>query len=236
MVLAYQGHPKMGSVNCADGVFSDFVEFVLNVEGTSTPPLDPGVPAADAAFRDRYAGSVNCVGRLGDRSVVADVLQKTRSGLHPYRLEDLLSIMVRVGGGEDPRVREALNDHSETTRHFAALSIVHGGASDGIRGLVEGLDSEQGKVVEGASYVLTELIVLGAIGEDVAFEKVRGLCRNIDPRVRRNSVRAMVLFERRGAARELMEEILEDSDPEVRQAAELTHNTLRAAKMNELFG
>ena len=60
--------------------------------------------------------------------------------------------------------------------------------------------------------------------------------KNIDPRVRRNSVRAMVLFERRGAARELMDEILQDSDPEVRQAAELTHNTLRSAKLHELFG
>jgi WD40 repeat protein len=236
MVLAYQSHPMMGSINCADGVFSEFVDFVINAESASSPPLDPGVPAKDSAFRDRYAGSVNCVGRLGDRSVVEDVLKKTRSGLHPYRLEDLLSIMVRVGGGEDPRVLAALDDHSETTRHFAALSIVHGGDSDGIQGLVEALDSERGKVVEGSSYVLIELIVLGAISEDVAFEKVRALCRNIDPRVRRNSVRAMVLFQRTGAARELMDEILQDSDPEVRQAAELTHNTLRSAKLHELFG
>jgi WD40 repeat protein/serine/threonine protein kinase len=236
MVLAYQSHPTMGSINCADGIFREFVDFVLNAESAKSPPLDPGVPAKETAFRDRYAGAVNCVGRLGDRSVVGDVLQKTRGGLHPYRLEDLLSIMVRVGGGEDPRVVAALDDHSETTRHFAALSIVHGGDSDGLQGLLEALESEQGRKVEGASYVLTELIVFGAIGEDVAFEKVRALCRNIDPRVRRNAVRAMVLFERRGAARELMQEILEDSDPEVREAAELTHNTLRAAKMNELFG
>jgi WD40 repeat protein/serine/threonine protein kinase len=236
MVLSYQGHPTMGSINCTDGIFREFVDFVLNAESARSPPLDPGVRAKETAFRDRYAGSVNCVGRLGDRSVVEDVLRKTQVGLHPYRLEDLLSIMVRVGGGEDPRVVAALDNHSETTRHFAALSIVHGGDSDGLRGLLEALDSEQGRKVEGASYVLTELIVFGAIGEDVAFEKVRALCRNIDPRVRRNSVRAMVLFERRGAARELMEEILEDSDPEVREAAELTHNTLRSAKMNELFG
>ncbi len=236
MVLSFQNRPTMGSINCADGTFRDFVTFVLDAEDATDPPLDPGEPADDVGFRDRYAGAVNCVGALGDRAVVDDVLQRTKDDLHPYRLEDLLSIMVRVGGGEDPQVIDALNDRSETTRHFAALSVIHGGDADGIEGLVQSLDSEQGRVVEGASYVLTELIALGAIEEAAAFEKVRTLCRNIDPRVRRNSVRALVLFERKGAARELMNEVLEDSDPDVRQAAELTYNTLRSAKMYELFG
>jgi len=45
-----------------------------------------------------------------------------------------------------------------------------------------------------------------------------------------------VLFERKGAARDLMDEVLEDSDAEVRQAAERTRETLRSAKMYELFG
>jgi WD40 repeat protein/serine/threonine protein kinase/Flp pilus assembly protein TadD len=236
MVLSFQNRPTMGSVNCADGRFQDFINFVLNAEREHDPPLDPGEPAEDVGFRDTYAGAINCVGMLGDRSVVDDVLRRTKDDLHPYRLEDFLSIMVRVGGGEDPQVFEALDDRSETARHFAALSIIHGGDADGMQALKDGLDSDKGRVVEGSSYVLTELIALGVIDEESAFEKVRGLCRNIDPRVRRNSVRALVLFERRGAARDLIDEVLEDTDPEVRQAAELTHNTLRAAKMFELFG
>ncbi len=236
MVLSYQNRPTMGSINCADGIFSDFAQFVLNVEREHDPPLDPGVPAQDLNFRDRYAGAVNCVGTLGDRGLVDDVLQRTTRDLHPYRLEDLLSIMVRIGGGEDPRVIEAIGDRSETTRHFAALSIVHGGDEAGIRALVDGLSSEQGRVVEGSSYVLTELVALGAVDQESAFETVRLLCRNIDPRVRRNSVRALVLFERKGAARELMDEILQDSDAEVRLAAERTRDTIRSAKMYELFG
>jgi len=164
------------------------------------------------------------------------VLQRTKRDLHPYRLEDLLSIMVRIGGGEDPRVVEALGDREETTRHFAALTILHGGDKAALRDLVEGLDSEEGRIVEGSSYVLTELVALGEISQESAFETVRRLCRNIDPRVRRNSVRALVLFERKGAARDLMDEVLEDSDAEVRQAAERTRETLRSAKMYELFG
>jgi WD40 repeat protein/serine/threonine protein kinase len=236
MVLAYQNRPTMGSINCADGLFSDFLIFVLNVEREHDPPLDPGVPAEDMNFRDRYAGSINCVGTLGDRSVVDDVLQRTKGDLHPYRLEDLLSIMVRVGGGVAPQILEALDDRSDTTRHFAALTIIHGGDSEGVRKLVESLDSEEGRVVEGASYVLSELISIGAIDEPTAFEKVRALSRNIDPRVRRNAIRALVHFERRGAVREVLDGALEDSDPEVRAAAERTREIANRAKAFELFG
>lgn len=236
MVLSFQNRPTMGSINCADGVFSEFLNTVLNAERGKTPPLDPGVPAEDMNFRDRYAGSVNCVGTLGDRGVVDDILERTKSDLHPYRLEDLLSIMVRVGGGLDPRVLDALDDRSDTTRHFAALSIVHGGDQRGIQTIVEGLYSEEHRVVEGASYVLTELLSIGAIEEAMAFETVRALCRNIDPRVRRNAVRALVHFERRGAAREVLDSALEDSDPEVRAAAERTRDIARSAIAVELFG
>jgi hypothetical protein len=236
MVLSYQNRPTMGSINCADGIFSDFLSFVLNVERESDPPLDPGVPAEDLNFRDRYAGTINCVGTLGDRSVVDDVLYRTKSDLHPYRLEDLLSVMVRVGGGEDPQVIDALDDRSETTRHFAALSIIHGGDNKGMDALIAGLDSDQWRMVEGSSYVLTELIAVGAIDEASAFEKVRVLCRNIDPRVRRNAVRALVHFERRGAAREVLDEALEDTDPDVREIAERTRDIVRSAKMQEFFG
>jgi WD40 repeat protein/serine/threonine protein kinase len=236
MVLSFQNRPTMGSINCADGVFSDFVKFVLNAENEKKPPLDPGEPAEDLDFRDRYAGSVNCVGTLGDRGVVDDVLRRTKTDLHPYRLEDLLSIMVRVGGGVSPQVLDALDDRSDTTRHFAALSIIYGGDEIGIQALVEGLDSDERRVVEGSSYVLTELISIGAIDEATAFERVRVLCRNIDPEARRNAVRALVHFERKGAAREVLDEVLEDSDPEVRAAAERTRDIIRSAKAFELFG
>jgi WD40 repeat protein/serine/threonine protein kinase/Tfp pilus assembly protein PilF len=236
MVLSYQNAPRLGSINCADDVFSEFLNFVLNVERENNPPLDPGVPAEDVSFRDRYAGRVNCVGKLGDRGVVDDLLRRTKSDLHPYRLEDLLSIMVRVGGGVDPQVLDALDDRSKTTRHFAALSIIHGGDAIGIQTLVENLFSDKNRVVEGSSYVLTELISIGAINEASAFDTVRVLCRNIDPEVRLNAVRALVHFERKGAAREVMDELLEDSDAEVRAAAQRTRDIIRSAKAFELFG
>jgi hypothetical protein len=77
---------------------------------------------------------------------------------------------------------------------------------------------------------------VGAIDEASAFEKVRKLSRNIDPKVRRNAIRALVHFERRGPAREVLDEALEDTDPEVRAVAERTRDTIRSAKMYELFG
>lgn len=135
-----------------------------------------------------------------------------------------------------PQVLDALDDRNDTTRHFAALTVVHGGDKVGIQALVGALDSEEHRVVEGASYVLTELISIGAIDEAVAFEKVRVLSRNIDPKVRRNAVRAMVHFERRGAAREVLDAALEDTDPEVRDAATRTREIVRKAKAQELFG
>ena len=236
MVLAYQNRPSMGSINCSDGTFGEFLSFVLNAESAVDPPLDPGVPAADLNFRDRYAGSVNCVGRLGDRGVVDDLLERAAKNLHPYRLEDLLSIMVRVGGGEDPRVLGELDSRSETVRHFAALSVIYGGNENGVEALVDGLQSDELRVVEGASYVLTELIAIGAIDEGSAFETVRVLCRNIDPNVRRNAVRALVHFEFKGPARHLMDELLEDIDSEVRLAAHRTRETIRSVKIHELFG
>jgi hypothetical protein len=90
--------------------------------------------------------------------------------------------------------------------------------------------------VEAASYVLTELVALGHIPEAEAFPVVRQMCRSIDPRVRANAVRAVMLFEPTGPAHELLDEVLEDSDPEVAAAAGQTRGIIRGAKVQELFG
>ena len=90
--------------------------------------------------------------------------------------------------------------------------------------------------MEAASFVLTELICVGAIDDESAFETVRQMCRNIDPRVRRNAVRALVLFENKGPVRGELKDALDDNDPEVAAAAEMVQATLKGAKLNELFG
>ena len=84
--------------------------------------------------------------------------------------------------------------------------------------------------------MLRELIVSGAIPEGDAFETVRRLTASVDPRVRAQAVRALVLFERRGPAARVLEQALEDSEPEVRRTAEETAVSLREAKLQELFG
>jgi len=60
--------------------------------------------------------------------------------------------------------------------------------------------------------------------------------RNIDPRVRRNAVRALVLFENKGPVRGVLNDALEDNDPEVVAVAEKIQATLKSAKLNQLFG
>ena len=235
-VMAYQNRPTVGSADCGEGHFPDFVDLAINAENYSSPSLDPGVPAEEEAFRVRYSNAVNCVGTLGTRTLAPQILRRADQGLHPYRLEDLLSIMVRIGAAGDPRMIAYIGDHSETIRHLTALTLVHGGDSEGIEALLDSLDSADSRTVEGASYVLTELICVGAVEEQAAFETVRRLCRNIDPRVRRNAVKALILFERSGPAKLVLDEALEDSSPEVVEAAEKTRAGLRSVQINTLFG
>ncbi len=70
---------------------------------------------------------------------------------------------------------------------------------------------------------------LGVIPEDEAFETVRRFCQNIDPLVRRNAVRALVLFEEEDPMREVLEGALDDSDEGVAQAAREVRDTLERA-------
>ena len=67
------------------------------------------------------------------------------------------------------------------------------------------------------------------IKEDEAFETVRKLCQNIDPEVRRNAVRALVLFEDKKPLREVLDGALDDSDAEVVAAAREVRDTLERA-------
>jgi WD40 repeat protein/serine/threonine protein kinase len=235
-VLAYQNRPTAGAKDCGEDSFVGLVDLALNAERMHSPQLDPGVPAAEESMRVRYSNAVNCIGTLGDLKLVEPILQRAKAGLHPYRLEDLLGVLVRLGAGGDPRVWTALTDHSETVRHLAALTLVHGSESSGHEHLLDALTGDETKGVEGASFVLTELICVGAIDDESAFETVRRMGRNIDPRVRRNAVRALVLFENKGPARAVLNDALEDNDPEVVAAAEKVQATLESAKLNELFG
>jgi hypothetical protein len=235
-VLAYQSRPTVGAKDCSEDSFVALVDLALNAERTHSPPLDPGVPAAEESMRVRYSNAVNCIGTLGDLKLVEPILRRAKAGLHPYRLEDLLGVLVRLGAAGDPRIREALTNHSETVRHLAALTLVHGSEPSGYEHLLDALTGDETKGVEAASFVLTELICVGAIDDESAFETVRRMGRNIDPRVRRNAVRALVLFENKGPVREVLNDALEDSDPEVVSVAEKVQATLKSAKLNELFG
>jgi WD40 repeat protein len=234
--LAYQRRPTRGSADCSDGSFATFVDLAVNAEEQHSPPLHPGITAEDAGFRRRYADAVNCVGTFGDRSLVSQILWRANQGLHPNRLEDLASILIRVKAAGDPRLGESLSDDSEDVRHLAALTLVYGGQSDGIEVLLEALESDDPREVEGASFVLTELLCTGSVREQPALETVHRLAKNSDPRIRLNAVKALVLFESSGLAKTMLEQALEDRDPDVAVAAETVRRSLRSVRVDELFG
>jgi HEAT repeat protein len=168
--------------------------------------------------------------------VVEEILRRAESGPHPYRLEDFAVVLVGIGEPAEPRLRQALTGYSEIVRHLAAVVLVHSASPTASTILTQALASGEMRDVEGASYVLTELIARGAIDESTAFDTVRRLCRNIDPRIRRNAVRALVLYEHTGVAIELLDEVLADSDPDVARAAEQTRDIMRNAKIQQVFG
>ena len=58
---------------------------------------------------------------------------------------------------------------------------------------------------------------------------VRGFCQNIDPMVRRNAVKALVLFEDRKPVREVLEAALDDSDQSVVDAARSVRDAMENA-------
>jgi WD40 repeat protein/serine/threonine protein kinase len=234
--VAYQEKPTVTDETCVPERLPFFVDITLNAELQHEPPLDPGVPCEDPAFRKVYADSIRCAGVLGGDELVGAILTRAGAGLHPFRLEDFMVVLVGVGQPAEPQLRSALTDYSETVRHLAALALAHSPSPSAAPILLDALNGDEIRGTEAASYVLTELIATGAIDEVGAFDTVRRLCRNIDPRVRRNAVRSLVLFERTGVAGELLDEALVDVDPEVAREAERSQEIMRNAKIQQVFG
>jgi WD40 repeat protein/serine/threonine protein kinase/cytochrome c-type biogenesis protein CcmH/NrfG len=234
--VAYQQKPTVTDETCVPERLPFFLDIALNAERQHEPPLDPGVPCLDQGFRKAYGDSIRCTGVLGGEEVVEDILARAGSGLHPYRMEDFAVMLVGIGEPAEPRLKKALTDYSEPVRHLAAISLVYSASPTAPPVLREALAGDEMRGVEGATFVLTEMIVHGILDESIAFDTVRRLCRNIDPRIRRNAVRSLALFERTGVANELLDEVLADSDPEVARAAEQTRDMMRTAKIQEVFG
>jgi HEAT repeat protein len=144
-------------------------------------------------------------------------------------MDDLLGVLVGIGAAHDPEVERALTDRSETVRHLAAMTLVYGDDAHGGPVLKNALEGDEWRGVEAATSVLTELIVLGTISEDEAFDVVRRFSHNIEPQIRRNAVRALVLFEDEKPVREVLESALGDTDEAVVAAAREAKEILERA-------
>ncbi len=239
-VLAYQGDARTVLVGdegaCDVAALDQYLATALNAGRLSGGIHGSGAAAADEQFRIRYHQAVTCLGRLEDPRVVPPILRRVDNELHPYRVEDLLSVLVRIGAPAIPAETEGLSSASEPSRHLAALALAYQHAGEARAPLVTSLTSGGSASVEAASFVLRELIVGGAVPEPDAFAVVHRLAQSIDPRVRRNAVRALILFENGGPPRTLLEEALLDPDRGVVRAARETREALRAATAQKFFG
>ncbi len=239
-VLAYQGSGRTvlvgADAGCSVASFPDYLDVVLDPQGYTSLAANPAMMVPDDVFRVRYHQAVLCLGEIGGERAVRPILDGARIDIHPARVEDWLSVLVRVGDDGAPEAIRALSSSSEPTRHLAAMSLVYRDEPRAWETLVAALEGDDRRSVEAASHVLTELILVGAVPEDEAFAKVKSLSRSIDPRVRRNAVRALVLFERRGAMRDLLDEALQDADPGVAETARRVDESLRAATAEKYFG
>jgi hypothetical protein len=102
--------------------------------------------------------------------------------------------------------------------------------------LTAAISGDEPRAKEASSFVLKDLIVSGGIRQEESFVVVEKLAASIDPRIRHNAIAALTMFELTDPVRELLEEALADKSPEVSNAARVARESLRDAKMKELFG
>ena len=74
------------------------------------------------------------------------------------------------------------------------------------------------------------------MADDEAFALIKSLTYNIDPRVRRYAINALLTFEETGPVSELLDAALEDPDQGVMTEARQTRDQIRAARRMELIG
>jgi len=85
-------------------------------------------------------------------------------------------------------------------------------------------------------FVLRELLLRGAVGEDEGFELIQSQRFSIDPRQRRWGIRALVLYRETEPVQRLLDEALEDPDEGVRNEALIVRALIREGRRKELFG
>jgi hypothetical protein len=238
-VLSFQGGQKTvipGDVEaCSEYPVEGFLDVALHPERYAEQAVDPGGAVVDEDLRMQYHRSITCLAELQHPTVVRPILRGVDYGLHPNRVDDLLSIVVRVGPRASDEVVAELTSLSPPTRHLAAMSLAYLGDESAKDHLVGALQGDDRRSLEASSYVLTELIVTGALTKTEGFAMISKLAHSIDPRIRRNALHALLLYQPAGPPRALLEQSLQDSDLAVAQTAQQVKNALRAATVKKYF-
>ncbi len=239
-VASYQSRDSRrqlaGDEVCDPRGMDGYQALVLEPERLAPPGADPRRGAADLEFALAYRQAVVCSARLGGADLVATLLRRCAGELHPLRRHDLAGMLVAIGRPAQAQLIAALASGEEGARHAAAWALVTMHQPEGMAALREALTGPSATGNEAASFVLRELIVLGEVAPEDAFDVVRRLAHSIDPRVRRNAIAALILFERTGPVVELLEQARSDSDPSVVTAAEATERAMREVKIQQVFG
>jgi hypothetical protein len=133
--------------------------------------------------------------------------------------DEVAGCLARMGGAADARLLARLADGEADVRAAAAIGLAHHGPTAAVR-LIERAASPDTAVRQAVAAALPIVVVNSGLGAEEAFNLVARLVRDVEPRVRRDAVRALPLL--KGApARGLMRRALLDPDLDVRLAAQL---------------
>ena len=195
---------------------------------------EPGWHDVKQRTAGEYDAVVSCVLQFATPRHAPMILDGVSEDLTQTQRDDAVLVLVRLGDHVVPALQEALEDDDAATRHVAARALAYQRTERSLHALVDAVDSDDTDANEAASFVLRELIVSGTLRPEEALFTIQRLAFNIDPQVRRNAIAALTMFEETRPVRDLLDDALEDPDPEVRSAATTTRNALHDASSQSI--
>jgi hypothetical protein len=203
----------------------------------------------DAAGYDGYldqlqgpepgAPVLGCLAALGSAATVDDYLVRApladpADGMRNLRLSrNAVSVMVGLGEPAAEPLCRRLGDSRPEVREIAATALALTPAPGGLACLKRAVADQDPAIREEATSVLRYPIARGNLRPEEAFDLVRRLAHDPDPRVRVAAIRTYWLFTA-AMARQALEDPLKDSDPTVVRAAQDALAALKGAESMDL--
>jgi WD40 repeat protein len=241
-VMAFQGDDAgpleagVAGPECDHFAAPGYLDLIIHPQAYAGEQLEPTRRPLDREFSEAYRTSVTCLPRFVDGNSTQALLDSIATGPHPLRHEDVLTILVQSGKRAIPTLDQNLGSGNVEIRHTAAQALADMGSEQAMQILLTAAREDSPLRSEAAYFVLKELIADNRMTATEAFALIKELTYNIDPRIRRYAINALLTFRETGPVNELLDAALEDPNPEVVQEARSTRRQIRAARRKELIG